>query len=87
MEAEHTEPPKTTSEAANFELLDYVGFSTKHEETFHFLGFEFLHRLNIVRIQNNLIAFKEGIVRDGENGFDHERLTTLLESYGINFVT
>lgn len=34
----------------DYELLKYIDHTLNDEETFHFLGFEYLHRVNIVRI-------------------------------------
>jgi len=63
------------------ELFDYVYTSRTEEETFHFLGFEFLHRLNIVRIQNDLIAMREDISRTRGQRLEKERLSKLLKEY------
>lgn len=68
-------------ERTNLELLNYVNASLRKEESFHFLGFEVLRRLNIVRLQNDLISFKEDVFKDPKNTFDNEKLTRLLESY------
>jgi len=68
-------------ERTNLELFEYVNASLRNEETFHFFSFEFLRRLNIVRLQNDLIAFKEDIFRDPNSAFDNDKLTKLLESY------
>ena len=63
------------------ELFDYVYTSRTEEETFHFLGFEFLHRLNIVRIQNDLIAMREDIWRTRGQSIEEEKLSKLLNEY------
>lgn len=51
------------------------------EETFHYFGFEFLHRLNIVRIQNKLLAMRERIAQNFGREFDEEKLSKLLNDY------
>lgn len=63
------------------ELLDYVSTSLVEEETFHFLSFEFLQRLNIVRIQNDLIDMRENILRTRGHGYEKEKLSRLLDEY------
>ncbi|KAL6401827.1 hypothetical protein AUP68_14283 [Ilyonectria robusta] len=63
------------------ELFNYVDTSRTEEETFHFLGFEFLHRLNIVRIQNELIEMREGISGTRGRGYDKGKLNELLNDY------
>lgn len=69
----------------NSEVFDYVNHSIRDEETFHFLGFEFLHRLNIVQIQNQLIAAKEDIVSNKGTKFNQQRLKELLDDYSKSF--
>lgn len=66
------------------DLFNYVTTSIQEEETFHFLGFEFLHRLNIVQIQNDLTRAREDIFRNrsaGAESADREKLKTLLADY------
>ncbi|KAL2204647.1 hypothetical protein CC79DRAFT_1398905 [Sarocladium strictum] len=63
------------------ELFRYVDSSRNHEETFQCLGFEFLHRLNIVRLQNEIIALREEIYRDRCQGYDKDKLSRLLHEY------
>jgi hypothetical protein len=56
------EPPAATLVTGEGgELFDYIKRSINDEEAFHFLGFEFLRRLNIVQIQNDLIAARNEI--------------------------
>lgn len=66
------------------ELMDYVHTSMSEEETFHYFGFEFLHRLNIVRIQNELLAMREHIAQNRGQDFDEEKLSKLLNDYSEN---
>lgn len=63
------------------EFFDYVCTSQIDKETFHFLGFKFLHRLNIVRIQNDLIVTREHISRTGRENLEKETLSKLLNEY------
>lgn len=63
------------------ELFNYVEHTLNDEETFHYLGFEFLHRLNIVRIQNDLIAIREDMYRNRGRKFDKSNLDRLLNDY------
>ncbi|KID92670.1 hypothetical protein MGU_00259 [Metarhizium guizhouense ARSEF 977] len=63
------------------ELFDYVCTSQIDEETFHFLGFKFLHHLNIVRIQNDLIVLREHISRTRRENLEKEKLSKLLNEY------
>ncbi|KAI2462874.1 hypothetical protein F4781DRAFT_426824 [Annulohypoxylon bovei var. microspora] len=70
-----------TTHADRVELFDYVETSRTHEERFHFLGFEFLHRLNIVRLQTDLIEMKNTIFATRCTDFDEEKLNKLLHDY------
>jgi hypothetical protein len=63
------------------ELFDYIGRSVDDEETFQFLGFEFLQRLNIVQIQNDLIAARNEIFGSRCNK-KKEDLKIVLNDYG-----
>ncbi|KAH6967932.1 hypothetical protein BKA56DRAFT_679066 [Ilyonectria sp. MPI-CAGE-AT-0026] len=63
------------------ELFSYVCSSIQDEEVFHFMGFELLHRLNIVQLQNDLISIKEDVLRTRGAGVDTERLKKLLNDY------
>lgn len=63
------------------ELFNYIQRSIDDEETFHFLGFEFLQRLNIVQIQNDLIAARNEIFGSKCND-KKENLKVLLNDYG-----
>ena len=65
------------------ELFKYVQHTLKDEETFHFLGFEFLHRVNIVQIQNDLIAMRENVHSTRGRDFDKDRLNRLLDDYSM----
>ncbi|KAK8122843.1 hypothetical protein PG984_011513 [Apiospora sp. TS-2023a] len=56
--------PRVTPKTIDAEIFDYTDSSRASEETFHFMGFEFLHRLNIVRLQTELISMKENIFRE-----------------------
>lgn len=64
-------------------LFNYVEHTLNDEETFHYLGFEFLHRLNIVRIQNDLIAIREDMYRNRGRKFDKANLDRLLSDYSV----
>lgn len=81
--ASQTVAGEVTIELANKngELFDYVYTSRTEEETFHFLGFEFLHRLNIVRIQNDLITMRDDISRTRGQSLEKEKLSKLLNEY------
>ncbi|KAF5130373.1 hypothetical protein E5D57_006711 [Metarhizium anisopliae] len=63
------------------ELFDHVCTSQIDEETFHFLGFKSLHRLNIVRIQNYLIVTREHISHTRRENLEKEKLSKLLNEY------
>lgn len=63
------------------ELFSYVCSSIQDEEIFHFMGFELLHRLNIVQLQNELISIKEDVLRTRGAAVDTERLKKLLNDY------
>ncbi|KAM0476079.1 hypothetical protein ACHAPX_006496 [Trichoderma viride] len=64
------------------ELTDYVDQSIKDEELFHYFGFEYLHRLNIVSLQNQLITLRESIAAGTHNrDQDLDRLKRLLSDY------
>jgi hypothetical protein len=64
------------------ELTDYVDQSIKDEEIFHYFGFEYLHRLNIVSLQNQLITLRESIAAGTHNrDQDPDRLKRLLSDY------
>lgn len=72
----HNSQPRNDSE-----LFEYVDSSRTEEEVFHFLGFEFLHRLNMVQIQNDLIAIKEDIFRSRGMEYDKQTLKRLLDDH------
>lgn len=64
------------------ELTDYVDQSIKDEEVFHYFGFEYLHRLNIVSLQNQLITLRESIAAGTHNrDQDPDQLKRLLSDY------
>lgn len=73
----------TAQALGDAELFNYVAESLKEEETFHYLGFEFLHRVNIVRIQNDLIAIRENMHRTRGRTFDKDNLTRILNDYSV----
>lgn len=62
------------------QLYTYVLESCDEEERFHFLGFEFLQRLNIVQLQNKLIELKIK-VHKGRHKTDSQELQTALQLY------
>lgn len=66
------------------ELFDYVDTSRIEEERFHFLGFEFLHRLNIVRLQNELIEMKNNVLSTRCANLEEDKLTKLLDDYSTS---
>lgn len=63
------------------EIFQYIKTSIDDEETFHFMGFEFLQRLNIVQIQNDLIVARDEIFASRCNDKKAE-LKALLNDYG-----
>ncbi|KAH0601351.1 hypothetical protein MHUMG1_00225 [Metarhizium humberi] len=69
------------------EFFDYVCTSQIDEETFHFLGFKFLHLLKIVRIQNDLIVMREHISRARRENLEKEKLSKLLDDPAIDHET
>lgn len=71
----------SNAELLQHELIDYVDTSRSNEETFHYLGFEFLHRLNIVSIQNKLIELRERIASSRGRELDDDQLAKLLSDY------
>lgn len=73
----------TTQALGDAELFNYVAETLNEEETFHYLGFEFLHRVNIVRIQNDLIAMRENMHRVRGRNFDKDNLNRLLNEYSV----
>ncbi|KAK8071945.1 hypothetical protein PG996_005293, partial [Apiospora saccharicola] len=73
--------PAAIPRAIDAETFDYTDSSRTSEETFHFMGFEFLHRLNIVRLQTELISMKDDIFREPKTRYDHDKLDKLLSKY------
>ncbi|KAL2864381.1 uncharacterized protein BJX67DRAFT_224098 [Aspergillus lucknowensis] len=64
-------------------LVDYVNRSLNQEEDFHFMRFEFLQRVNIVRMELDLIQLK-GRIQDPNRlscDDDLDMLKTTLEDY------
>jgi hypothetical protein len=78
---EPTELTASYPSATDYETFDYVNQSIAEEETFHFLGFEFLHRFNIVQIQNKIIKAREEIFTRRGVQTDKTRLKALLSDY------
>ena len=65
------------------DLVEYVNRSLDEEEEFHFLRFEFLQRLNIVKLQLDLVRLKgrfQGEKRASIHGL--ETLESTLQKYG-----
>lgn len=71
------------SDAYAHQIFRYVNNSIEEEEGFHFLGFEFLQRLNLTHIQTELMTLKDEIFehqKTSENA--QKRLKALLVDYG-----
>lgn len=81
--AQHSEGP----EAIDIELYHYVQASLDREEIFHVLGFEFLHRYNLVQIQSKLIKIRERIRADLRENCDQDNLNDLLSEYSTCIFT
>lgn len=73
-------------DVANF--VKYANRSLEQEEEFHFLRFEFLQRLNLSKIQVDLVRTKSRFQRDGYASADDLRtLQIQLQDYGtLNLV-
>ena len=71
-------------ETFDAELFRYVQKSLDQEEIFHVLGFEFLQRYNLVRIQNNLSKIREGIHADFRQDCDEKGLSDTLIEYSMS---
>lgn len=72
---------RTPQESSYIEqLYAYTYESCKEEETFHFLGFEFLQRMNIVQLQNELAELKTH-VHSGTYDHDVHNLQATLRNY------
>lgn len=70
------------SEAQNF--VQYVHRSLDEEESFHFLRFEFLQRLNLTHFHVKLARTKSRIQKQGHCAGDElETLQDLLKDYGM----
>lgn len=76
------EPSTLAYSLADAELFDYVNSSLEEEERFHFFGFEFLQRLNLVQLQNDLISVRAEIQESRAQNYDKLRLRALLVEYG-----
>jgi uncharacterized protein (DUF2252 family) len=65
------------------DLVEYINRSLDEEEEFHFLRFEFLQRLNIVRLQLDLVRLK-GQFQRGKRATiqDLDALESKLQKYG-----
>jgi hypothetical protein len=68
-------------------LVQYVNRSLEVEENFHFLRFEFLHRLNIVDLEVKLARMKSHTRRTGTaNPTQLLQLDQTLRSYGKSII-
>jgi hypothetical protein len=76
-----TESTATYPSVSDYEIFNYVNQSIAEEEAFHFLGFEFLHRFNIIQIQNEIIKAREELFTHRSIHMDKMRLKTLLGDY------
>jgi hypothetical protein len=70
-------------ETTEVELFRYVVASLDQEEIFHVLGFEFLQRYNLVRIQNKLAKIRESIHADLGQSCDEKNLNDVLNEYSM----
>jgi hypothetical protein len=75
------QPPPSPITGDGAEIFEYTKRSINDEETFHFMGFEFLQRLNLVQIQNDLITARNEIYASRRNEKKVE-LKGLLNDYG-----
>lgn len=64
-------------------LVDYTFESVDIEEDFHFLRFEFLQRLNIVKLENELTQIKSRLYRPNyiTSAKELDELRTRLHEY------
>ena len=70
------------SEAQSF--VSYVHRSLDEEESFHFMRFEFLQRLNLSHFHVKLARIKSRVQKKGECSEDElETLQVLLKDYGM----
>lgn len=74
-------------ERTDVELFRYVAASLDQEEIFHVLGFEFLQRYNLVRIQNKLAKIRESIHADLGQSCDEKSLNDVLNEYSTSYVS
>lgn len=72
-------------ERSDAELFRYVAASLDQEEIFHVLGFEFLQRYNLVRIQNKLAKIREGIHANLGQSCDEKSLNDALNEYSMSY--
>jgi hypothetical protein len=64
-------------------LVEYVNRSLDEEEDFHFLRFEFLQRVNIVRLELDLVRLKSRFQHDNRASIgDLDTLQSKLQDYG-----
>ena len=64
-------------------LLEYVSRSVDEEEEFHFLRFESLQRLNIVRLQLDLVRLRSQFQREKSASAEElDALKIKLHDYG-----
>jgi len=77
------EMKKMTSKSDDDNITQYVHRSLEDEEEFHFLRFEFLHRLNLTQYTVKLSHMKSQIQRDGKTEQDQlDELSKTLRDYG-----
>ena len=71
----------SSTDWANF--VNYANRSLEEEEAFHFLRFEFLQRLNLMKLQVDLVRTKNRFQQDGQaSEGDLETLQRQLRDYG-----
>lgn len=67
----------------NTNFIHYVESSLRQEGDFHFLRFEYLQRLNLVKMQVDLVHLRSRIQKDKNPSEDDFRsLKIMLEDYG-----
>lgn len=71
-------------ERIDIELFRYVAASLDQEEIFHVLGFEFLQRYNLVRMQIKLAKIRESIHADLGQSCDEKSLNDALNEYSTS---
>jgi hypothetical protein len=72
-------------ERTDIELFRYIIASLDQKEIFHVLGFEFLQRYNLVRIQNKLAKIRESIYTDLGQSCDKKSLNNILNKYSKSY--